>query len=443
MDKKTKKMGVVQLTFLTVINMMGSGIILLPSKLAQVGTISIMSWLVTAVGSVALAYAFAKSGRYSKNGAGMGGYAQYSFGMSGNFLTNYTYGVSLVIANVAIAISVVGYGSDFLSLTLSPIGVTLAAIAVLWLATVPNFGGARLTGQIGSVTIWGVILPVVGVSIIGWFWFSPTVYAAAWNPNNLPLLQATTASISITLWAFLGLESACANMDAVENPERNVPLAVLVGTLGTAVVYIVSTNVAAGIVPNAELVLSNAPFGLVFSQMFNPTIGKIVVFLMVVSAFGSLLSWQFTVARVFKSSADEGYFMSYFRKVTKNDAPILGMVIITVAQTLLAFMTASDTLIEQFDVMVNLAVVTNLVPYILSMSAISVLLKSAKVSQKEMVITVSLALVGNLYSFYALYSAGAQAVLWGALVTFFGWVLYGVVTSHKFDLSAKATSKED
>ncbi|SYP98816.1 Lysine/cadaverine antiporter membrane protein CadB [Klebsiella pneumoniae] len=58
----------------------------------------------------------------------------------------------------------------------------------------------------------------------------------------------------MTLWAFLGLESACANTDVVENPERNVPIAVLGGTLGAAVIYIVSTNVIAGIVPTMELV---------------------------------------------------------------------------------------------------------------------------------------------------------------------------------------------
>ena len=53
---KANKMGVVQLTILTMVNMMGSGIIMLPTKLAEVGTISIISWLVTAVGSMALAW---------------------------------------------------------------------------------------------------------------------------------------------------------------------------------------------------------------------------------------------------------------------------------------------------------------------------------------------------------------------------------------------------
>ena len=94
-------MSVVQLTILTAINMIGSGIIMLPANLAQVGTISILSWLVTAVGSMALAYAFAQCGMFSSNSGGMGGYAEYSFGKSGSFMSNYTYGVSLVIANAS------------------------------------------------------------------------------------------------------------------------------------------------------------------------------------------------------------------------------------------------------------------------------------------------------------------------------------------------------
>lgn len=64
----------------------------------------------------------------------------------------------------------------------------------------------------------------------------------------------------MTLWAFLGLESACANAEVVENPEKNVPIAVLGGTLGAAAIYIVSTNVIAGIVPNMDLASSTAPF---------------------------------------------------------------------------------------------------------------------------------------------------------------------------------------
>lgn len=435
MSTSQNKMGVVQLTILTMVNMMGSGIIMLPTKLAQVGTISILSWLVTAGGSLALAYAFAKCGRFSKNPGGMGGYAEYAFGKSGNFIANYTYAVSLVIANIAIAITAVGYLAQLMDWKdLSPQTVTMLTILFVWVTTVANFGGASITGKIGGFTVWGVVIPVLGISIIGWYWFSPSMYADAWNPHNYTVLQALPKSISITLWSFLGLESACANSDAVENPEKNVPIAVFGGTLLTAIVYIVSTNVVAGIVPNAELAASDGPFGLVFAQIFTPTVGKIVMGLMVLACTGSLLGWQFTVAQVFKSSADEGYFPKVFSKVTKTNTPLVGMLILCVVQTLLSLMTMSPSLSQQFDVLVNLAVVTNLVPYVLSMSALYVMQKVSNVPGGEMKVTTIVALIGNIYSFYALYGSGAEAMLGGGLVTFFGWVIYGQVAGKKFDL---------
>ena len=433
MSAKSNKIGVVQLTILTMVNMMGSGIIMLPTKLAEIGTISIVSWLVTAVGSTALAYAFAQCGMFSKKSGGMGGYAEYSFGKAGNFMANYTYGVSLVIANTAIAISAVGYGSELLGTTLSPLSIALWTIFTLWLATVLNFGGARITGNISSFTIWGVIIPVIGISIIGWKWFDGSMYVNSWNPHNVPTFKAIGVSISMTLWAFLGLESACANADAVENPEKNVPIAVLGGTLGAAVIYIVSTNVIAGIVPNLELANSTAPFGLAFAHMFDETVGKVIMGLMVMSCFGSLLGWQFTIAQVFKSSAEEGYFPAFFKKVTSKDAPIVGMVTITALQTLLSLMTISPSLNKQFNVLVDLAVVTNVIPYLLSMAALAVLLKAENVAPQKYKTTVFVAFIGSLYSIYALYAAGEQAMLYGSIVTFIGWTLYGFV-SYKFDL---------
>src|SRR6185295_18645017 len=156
-----------------------------------------------------------------------------------------------------------------------------------------NFGGPGLTGRIGAVTVWGVILPVGLISIIGWFWFKGDTFAAAWNPQGLSFGQGVGSSISLTLWAFLGMESAAQNSDAVENPKRNVPLACMLGTLGAGVIYILSTAVIQGIVPNAELAESTGPFGLAYAHMFNPLVGSIIMALAVMACLGSLLGWQF------------------------------------------------------------------------------------------------------------------------------------------------------
>jgi putrescine:ornithine antiporter len=170
------------------------------------------------------------------------------------------------------------------------------------------------------------------------------------------------SSISLTLWAFLGMESAAQNSSAVENPKRDVPLACMFGTLGAAVVYILSTTVIQGIVPNAELADSTGPFALAYAHMFNPTIGSIVMGLAVLACLGSLLGWQFTIAQTGKSAAEERMFPAFFSKTNSMGAPITGMIVLGVVQTLLALSTISPSLSEQFSALVNLAVVTNVIP---------------------------------------------------------------------------------
>ncbi|WP_108652823.1 putrescine-ornithine antiporter [Dongshaea marina] len=421
-----KKMGLMQLTIIVAVNMMGSGIIMLPANLAQVGTISMLSWLVTAVGSMAIAYAFAQCGFLCPRSGGMSAYAEEAHGKSAFFMASYTYYISLAIANVAIAISAVGYAVPFFPwLGSSPVHICIGVIVLLWLTSFANFGGPRLTGRIGSVTVWGVIIPVAGLCVIGWFWFKPDLFMAAWNPHHLPFGHAVSSSIALTLWAFLGMESACANSDAVDNPKKNVPLACLLGTGGAAIIYILSTAVMQGIVPNAELASSTAPFGMVFAEMFNPTVGLVVMVLAVIACIGSLLGWQFTISQVSKAAADAGMFPKFFSKLNRADAPVLGMCFIAAVQTVMALMTISPNLNKQFEVLVNLAVFTNVVPYVLALSALICIMKKSGITGRVYQRNLLICMVALIYSFYGLYAAGMSAVFWGALVTIAGYFIYG------------------
>jgi putrescine:ornithine antiporter len=263
------------------------------------------------------------------------------------------------------------------------------------------------------------------LSLIGWFWFQPATFAAAWNPQGLGLLQGMGSSIALTLWAFLGMESAAQNSAAVENPKRNVPLACMFGTLGAAVIYILSTTVIQGIVPNAELAKSTGPFGLAYAHMFNPTIGSIIMVLAVVACLGSLLGWQFTIAQTGKSAAEERMFPAFFSKVNRLGAPIAGMIVLGIVQSGLALSTISPSLSEQFQVLVNLAVVTNVVPYIIALSALMVMMKTASVPETTYRRNVVVAVVAMLYSVYAIYASGKDAVLGGMLVMGLTFVIWG------------------
>jgi putrescine:ornithine antiporter len=428
MADASKKMTLTGLTTLVAVNMMGSGIIMLPASMAQIGAISLLSWIVTAVGSMAIAYSFAQLGVLCPRSGGMSAYSEEAHGKSSYFMASFLYYLSLAIGNVAIAISAVGYLTPFIPwLGTGATPLFVGVVGLIWLTTVANFGGPKVTGQIGSVTVWGVIIPVAGLSVIGWFWFSADTFAQAWNPNKVAMGDAIAQSIPLTLWAFLGMESAAQNSDAVENPEKNVPLACLLGTLGAAVVYILSTTVIQGIVPNADLANSSAPFAYVYAQMFNDTIGNIIMALAVLACVGSLLGWQFTLSTTSKFTADEGMFPKIFAKVNHLGAPIVGMLIAGVLQTLMAFSTMSPDASSQFSKLVDLAAVTNIVPYITSISALMLVMNKAGVSPAVYKRNVAVALAAIAYSIYALYASGMEAVFGGMMVMMLSYLLYGFV----------------
>jgi putrescine:ornithine antiporter len=426
--QEQKKMSLIQLTFIVAVNMMGSGIIMLPTNMAQVGAISLLSWGVTAVGSMAIAYGFAQAGLFNERPGGMSAYAEDAYGKPGYFMVFYLYFLSLAIGNVAIAISAVGYLATFFGwLSSTPVATCIGVIGLIWLTTFANFGGPTVTGRIGSITVWGVILPVGLLSVFGWIWFSGETFAQAWNPQGLGFGAGVGSSIALTLWAFLGMESAAQNSGAVENPKRNVPLACMFGTLGAAAIYILSTTVIQGIVPNADLANSTGPFGLAFARMFNPTVGSIVMALAVMACLGSLLGWQFTIAQTGKAAADERMFPAFFSKVNRMGAPITGMIVMGVVQSLLALSTISPSLSEQFSALVNLAVVTNVVPYIIALSALPMMMQAAGVAESKYRRNVVVALVAMLYSVYAIYASGMEAVLGGMLVMGIGFVIWGFI----------------
>lgn len=428
MAEPKKKMNVVELTFIVMVNMMGSGIIMLPSNMAKVGAISLLSWVVTALGSLAIAYGFAKAGLFNHRPGGLAAYAEDAYGKDGYFQVFFLYFLSLAIANVAVAISALGYLAAFFpALTSTPIATALGVIGLLWITTVANFGGPSLTGKIGSITVWGVILPVGFIAIAGWFWFSGATFAAAWNPKGISLLEGMSSSIALTLWAFLGMESASQNASAVENPKRDVPLACMFGTLGAAVIYILSTAVIQGIVPNAELAASTGPFGLAFAKMFNPLVGQIVMVLAVMACVGSLLGWQFTLASTAKDAADAKLFPSIFGKATAAGAPLAGMVIMGVVQSVMALSTISPDLNEQFSALVNLAVVTNVLPYVIALSALWVMMRDAKVEEGARKMIGFVAGVAIVYSIYAIFESGKDAVMGGMLVLSIGYLVWGLI----------------
>ena len=88
----------------------------------------------------------------------MGGYAEHRFGKTGHFMASYAYSISLIIANIAIAVSAVGYGAAFFGVDLNATQTSQVTIVLLWFAAILNFRGNRFTGRLEQHDYLGALL---------------------------------------------------------------------------------------------------------------------------------------------------------------------------------------------------------------------------------------------------------------------------------------------
>jgi putrescine:ornithine antiporter len=132
-------------------------------------------------------------------------------------------------------------------------------------------------------------------------------------------------------------------------------------------------------------------------------------------------------------------FPSFFTRLNRMGAPVTGMIVMGIVQSLLALSTISPSLSDQFGVLVNLAVVTNVIPYIIALSALPLMMQRAGVERPKYRTNVAIAVVAMLYSTYAIYASGVDAVMGGTLVMAIGFIIWGFIAS-RFVLTNRPTT---
>ncbi len=370
MSDPARKMSLPQATMLVAGNMIGTGIFLLPVNLASVGGIAIFGWIIATAGAAALGLVFAKLGELDPQEGGPYAYARDFLGPYVGFQTNYVYWFGNWIGNIAIAVAAVGYLSVFFPVIATPPASVIATAGVIWLLTYANIRGPRVVGFIETWTMSLALIPILAIALFGWFWFEPAVFKAGWNVSGGSSGHAITRAASIALWAYMGIESAAVSAGVIDNPKRNIPLATLLGLALSAVVYVLSSTVIMGIIPNAELQVSHAPFAEAAGKALGPASMVIVALCAILKSVGSLGGWMLLVGQSAKAAADDGMFPSIFARMNKYGVPGPGLIIVAVLMTVVLFATMSPSIANQFSRIIDLAVILAVVPYIYSAVAV-------------------------------------------------------------------------
>lgn len=404
-----KKMGLFMATVLVLVNMVGTGIFLLPVSMASVGSISILGWIVAAVGAAAIGLMFAILGSVKPEAGGPYAYARESLGPYLGFQTNYIYWSANLIGNIAVATTVTGYLSELIPFLHGTLHQTLTTISIIWVATAVNIAGPR---WVGFLTGWGTVLamvPLVLVAVAGWFWFEPEIFVKSWNPHGESSWDAISTSAAFALWAFMGVESASVASDVIENPKRNIPLATMIGLAIATVLYISTCTVLMGIIPADELAASSAPFAIAAAKAVGPAGGIIIALCAVLKAGSSLVGWTLTICQSAQAAGKDGLFPSIFGRLDSRGIPTPNLLITGALMTGVVLATVSPSLSKQFNEIIDMAIILTILPYMYSAVA---LLKICQVEGRAPWHHYLLFAIVGIVSIYCLWVvAGSQADL--------------------------------
>jgi APA family basic amino acid/polyamine antiporter len=345
-------------------NMIGSGVFLLPASLAMYRGTSLLGWAVSTIGGVLLAVVFARLARAHPAAGGPYAYTREAFGDLAGFLVAWGYWISCWCTNAALAVAFVGYLDPFVpSIVRSPVAAALLAVATLWTLTLVNIAGVRAAGRVQVVTTVLKILPLVVVGIGGLAWFEPARFAVQ-APDALSLGRDTMTVVTLTLWAFLGLECATIPAGAVRDPERTIPRATIAGTLVAAAIYIVSTIGVMSVVAPETLATTTAPFADAARAMGGEGLATLVAAGAALSCFGALNGWILVAGQLSMATAEDGLFPRLFAQRGAADTPVRGMVLAAGLSTALIAMNYTEGLVSLFTRIILLATLSTLVPYV-------------------------------------------------------------------------------
>ena len=430
-----RSLGLWMATALVVGNMVGSGVFGLPSSLASTGPISLLSWGFTGLGAMLLALVFANLGRAYPQTGGPYAYARRAFGDFAGFWTAWGYWIAAWAGNAAIAVIFVSYASVFWPrLGTSNVLAFAVGLGIIWLLTLVNIAGVRQSGLVQLVTTVLKFVPLLLIGLIGLFYMHSSNFTP-FDPNHVSLIghwHAISFAATLTLWAFLGLESATIPAEEVKDPERTLPRATIFGTLGTTAMYVIATVAIMGVIPAATLSKSNAPFADAAHSIFGSSVlgmspSKIVAAVAMISTFGALNGWILIQGRVPLAAAQDGLFPKAFAQVSgTRKTPVVGLVASSVLLSVLLGMNYQSSLTDTFTKIIILATITTLVPYAFAAGAQLMLMfrEPERFSGRRLAVDATVAILAFLYSFWMIYGAGQEYIAQGFLLLMAGIPVY-------------------
>lgn len=357
-------LGLLDATMIVAGSMIGSGIFIVSADISRnVGSAGwlIVVWLITGFMTLTAALSYGELSSMFPKAGGQYVYLKESY----NPLTGFLYGWSFfaviqtgTIAAVGVAFcKFAGYFFPSLELveanilfsigSLHVYNAQIVSILMIMLLTYINTKGVQGGKMIQTTFTVTKLLSLFGLIIFGFIMLKPEVWSAnwtnAWQMQKLvhngadvafdttiivPLLgAAAVGAIAASMVGSIFSSDAWNNVTfiagEIKNPQKNIGLSLLLGTLIVTVIYVSTNLMYLGVLPLNEIAFAKADrVAVAASNVIFGNIGTYVIAAMImISTFGCNNGLILAGARVYYTMAQDGLFFKKAGTLNKNAVP--------------------------------------------------------------------------------------------------------------------------
>ncbi|MEA2755819.1 MAG: basic amino acid/polyamine antiporter, family [Aliidongia sp.] len=410
------RIGIWMTTALAIGTMIGAGIFMLPVALAPLGANAVIGWILSSVGALAIAFSLARLS--TLGGDGFQANIERQLGKGPAFLAAWSFWVSNLAAQAAVAIAGASALSWINPAFTGPGFVIPVAIGSVLFFTAINAFGVRASGMMSIVTVAIRLLPLVGVILIfllrkiGSVAFEPLAPIAV-TPGNLATATA------LTFFALTGFENATTPVDKVRDPARTIPRAILGGTLFVAILYLLASTSVQLILPAAVAAVSPAPFADAISAQWGGGAALLVALTIAIAAFGCLNA-------LILGTGELGYALGLRRDLPaamtwtwRGNTPVGAQIVGSLLSVLLILANSSRASAALFTFIILLSTASVLVVYLAGA------LSAWRLSRSPL--ARSIVVIAMLFILFAIYGTGAEPCLWGLALLAIGLALRAIM----------------
>jgi amino acid transporter len=234
-------------------------------------------------------------------------------------------------------------------------------------------------------------------------------------------LGASAALAPLTMFAFLGLESATVPAGDVKDAKQTIPRSTVLGIGIATLLYVLGTIAVMGLVPRAQLVNSVAPFSDAAEVLWGPWGATTISVAVIVSAIGALNGWTLLMGQVPMAAARDGLFPPVFGALSAKGVPATGIVISAILATLLVLSQVAGPpgFSAFYNLVVGLSTMAAVIPY--AFCALATGLVAAYAAGRGPVPRLTIMeVIAFIFSVFTLYGCGAEPVLYGVMMLVLG-----------------------